>query len=389
MDDGPKDRTGTASAVLLNPASCPGNATVIGLGEGGKLVEGMERAGTLPGGARIITFTHAHGPDPMEAEKTVVEPDEQVIFSETRNNDVGITSILSRLFGRERTGVVRRLRQIEGEGDDDGNGNGSGKEDGHPSRADRSEGWLDRPLIARNPAYTRLRATDVKTVNRAMEAVEGPGMLLVVSDLDDESLDTCLLLDALSMKFGKRDTLFLVQPGSYRNIWTVQHLNGRIQEIARCADSVLMAPPVHENNLMSFIEILSSHLNMVSRAGTVNIDLADVKHIAGYGNIGVMGVGRADGKERALRAAKRALSHPMMDIDVTGIDRAIVCVNGGEDMTIEEAESTSYYISRRIREGAKIIWGANVSPELNGSIEVVLLVGVTPHQALLHHYAGT
>lgn len=79
----------------------------------------------------------------------------------------------------------------------------------------------------------------------------------------------------------------------------------------------------------------------------------------------------------------------MLDIDLAGIERAIVYVNGGEDMTIEEAESASYYISKEIREGAKIIWGANVTPELNEQIEIVLLVGLTPHQALLHHYAGT
>jgi len=222
-----------------------------------------------------------------------------------------------------------------------------------------------------------------------MEATGGPGMTLVVSDLAEESLDACLLLDALCNRAGKRDVLFLVQPEKYRDIWTVQYLNKRIQGIARCADSVLMLPPIAEGDMDDFLSVVSAHFRMVTRPGTVNIDLADVRHIAGYGNIGLIGAGKARGGDRARNAAKRALDHNMLDIDLAGIDRAIVCVNGGEDMTIEEAESASYYISKRIREGSKIIWGANVSPEMNDRIEVVLLVGLTPHQALLHHYAGT
>ena len=252
-----------------------------------------------------------------------------------------------------------------------------------------SDNWLDRALLGRNPAYTRLRNFDSHKVKWAMDIVKHSDTLFILSDLMDESLDICLLLDALGNKADRRVILFLIQSDRYKDIWDVQFLNKRIQEVAMCAAGTMITPPTKFINLRGLPEILLALYGMIQYASTVNIDLADIRNITGFGNIGMMGVGRARGSNRTRKAVRKALTHPMLDIDLAGIERAIVYVNGGEDMTIEEAESASYYISKKIREGAKIIWGANVTPELNEKIEIVLLVGLTPHQALLHHYAGT
>ncbi len=252
-----------------------------------------------------------------------------------------------------------------------------------------TENWLDRALLGRNPAYTRLRNFERDKVKWAMDMVKNYDTLFILSDLMDESLDICLLLDALGNKTGRRVIMFLIQSDRYKDIWNVQFLNKRIQEVAMCAAGTMITPPTKFINLRGLPEILLALYGMIQSASTVNIDLADIRNITGFGNIGMMGVGRGGGSNRTREAVRKALSHPMLDIDLDGIERAIVHVNGGEDMTIEEAESASYYISKKIREGAKIIWGANVTPELNEQIEIVLLVGLTPHQALLHHYAGT
>jgi len=261
-------------------------------------------------------------------------------------------------------------------------------DEGRPDKIDTNN-WLDRTLLGRNPAYTRLRNFDSEKVKWAMDMVKKSDTLFVMSDLMDESLDICLLLDALGTKAGRRVILFLIQSDRYKDIWELQFLNKRIQEVAMCAAGTMITPPIKFINLRGLPEILLALYGMIQYASTVNIDLADIKNITGFGNIGMMGVGRAGGSNRTREAVRKVLTHPMLDIDLEGIERAIVYVNGGEDMTIEEAESASYYISKKIREGAKIIWGANVTPELNEQIEIVLLVGLTPHQALLHHYAGT
>ncbi|MDP6156095.1 MAG: hypothetical protein QF682_08185 [Candidatus Thermoplasmatota archaeon] len=269
---------------------------------------------------------------------------------------------------------------------------------GFSSQSDNGDGgkdekfannWLDRTLLGRNPAYTRLRNFDSDMVQWAMEMVKQSDTLFVMSDLTDESLDICLLLDAIANKARRRVIMFLIQSDRYKDIWDVQFLNKRIQEVAMCAAGTMITPPTKFINLRGLPEILLALYGMIQSASTVNIDLADIRNITGFGNIGMMGVGRARGSNRTRKAVRKTLSHNMLDIDLAGIERAIVYVNGGEDMTIEEAESASYYISKEIREGAKIIWGANVTPELNEQIEIVLLVGLTPHQALLHHYAGT
>ena len=302
--------------------------------------------------------------------------------------------ILSRLFKRETAGDESpEPDDCPRSGGNDGRNDErkDGRNDGRNIRDHESpvEDWLDRTLLVRNHAFTRLRSLDPSLVRIGMEIVENSNSLIIVSDLREDSLDICLLLDALCVREGKRDLFFLIQSESYRDIWTVQYLNKCIQEVAMCANSVIMVPPVSDENMEAAAEVLSALHNLIDHTGTVNIDLADIKHIAGFGNIGMMALGKGTGEARTEQAVKSCLSHPMLDIDLEGIERAIVCVNGGEDMTIEEAESASYYISKKIREGAKIIWGAHVSLELNDRLEVVLLVGLTPHQALLHHYAGT
>jgi len=294
--------------------------------------------------------------------------------------------ILSRLFKRETAGDESpEPDDCSQSGGNDGRNDGGNIRDHDPLLED----WLERTLLVRNPAFTRLRSFDPTLVRIGMEIVEKSRSLIIVSDLREDSLDVCLLLNALCVREGKRDLFFLIQSETYRDIWTVQFLNKCIQGVAMCANSVIMVPPVSDKNLGAAAEVLSALHNLINHTGTVNIDLADIKHIAGFGNIGMMALGKGTGEARTEMAVKSCLSHPMLDIDLEGIERAIVCVNGGEDMTIEEAESASYYISKKIREGAKIIWGAHVSLELNNRLEVVLLVGLTPHQALLHHYAGT
>ena len=249
--------------------------------------------------------------------------------------------------------------------------------------------WLDRRLLVMNPAYAKLRSLGNNMVDWARDIVYNSDTIFIISDLMDESLDICLLLDAFSNRAGRRLIIFLIQSKRYKDIWNVQFLNKRIQEVALRAACVIIVPPINSGNLGVMPDILVALYNLIDHTGTVNIDLADIRNIAGYGNIGMMGVGTATGTNRAEKAIKKAISHPMLEIDLEGIERVIVCVNGGEDMTIEEAENVSYFISKRIREGAKIIWGAHVSEELRDHLEVVLLVGLTPHQALLHHYAET
>jgi cell division protein FtsZ len=121
---------------------------------------------------------------------------------------------------------------------------------------------------------------------------------------------------------------------------------------------------------------------MITKVGLVNLDFADLKTIMKGGGVAVIGIGESDdGHEKALKAVEEAINSPLLEYDVSSANGALVCVTGGEDMTVTEAEMVADYINNKINKNASIIWGAYIDPELKGAIRVMLvLVGVTSEQ---------
>lgn len=105
---------------------------------------------------------------------------------------------------------------------------------------------------------------------------------------------------------------------------------------------------------------------LVTKAGLVNVDFADLKTILTMGGFAVIGIGEAnvDAKveDRATIAVETALNSPLLDADLTAANRALINVVGGEDMTLKEAELIVSETAKRIHPNAHIIWGARVEP---------------------------
>ena len=114
----------------------------------------------------------------------------------------------------------------------------------------------------------------------------------------------------------------------------------------------------------------------------MNLDFADLKTIMKGGGVAVIGIGESDdGNDKAVKAVEEAINSPLLEYDISSANGALICVTGGEDMTVTEAETVAEYINERINRNASIIWGAYIDPELKGAIRVMLvLVGVTSDQ---------
>ena len=113
---------------------------------------------------------------------------------------------------------------------------------------------------------------------------------------------------------------------------------------------------------------------LVTKAGLVNLDFADIRAIMGGGGVALIGVGESDTENRAFEAVEKALTNPLLDVDVGGANGALINVAGGTDMTLEEARKVVETVSDKLDQEARIIWGAQISPDLEGSIRVILIV---------------
>jgi cell division protein FtsZ len=123
---------------------------------------------------------------------------------------------------------------------------------------------------------------------------------------------------------------------------------------------------------------VKSIVELVTKAGLVNLDFADLKTILSGAGCAVVGVGEstleAKPEERALIAAEMALSSPLLEVDISQAQRALVNVTGGEDMSLREAEVIVNTISKRIDPNAHIIWGARVEKDIKKNKIRVLVV---------------
>jgi len=113
---------------------------------------------------------------------------------------------------------------------------------------------------------------------------------------------------------------------------------------------------------------------LITRTGLVNLDFADIKTVMGKGGVSMIGVGDSDSDNRAIESVNKALTNPLLDIDITGASGALINVSGGPDMTLEEAKKVIETVSKKMGEDSRIIWGAQISEDLANTIRTMLIV---------------
>ena len=120
---------------------------------------------------------------------------------------------------------------------------------------------------------------------------------------------------------------------------------------------------------------------LVTKAGLVNLDFADVKTIMSEGGVALIGMGESDGENRAEESVQKALNNPLIDVDISQATGALINISGGEDLTLEESRKIVETISENLDPHAKIIWGAQIYRDLEKTIRTMLIItGVNSDQ---------
>ncbi len=165
-----------------------------------------------------------------------------------------------------------------------------------------------------------------------------------------------------------------------------------LEKLRKHADTVVVIP---NDKLLSIVpdlplntafkvsdEVLAGAVKgiaeLVTKAGLVNLDFADLRTILSAAGCAVVGMGEASVEakpdQRALIAVDTAMNSPLLDVDVTSASRALINVVGGEDMTLKEAELIVSEVSKRIDPSSHIIWGARIEKSAKKSSIKVLAV---------------
>ena len=87
-----------------------------------------------------------------------------------------------------------------------------------------------------------------------------------------------------------------------------------------------------------------------------------------------MGMGESDSANRARDAVEKAITNPLLDVDISNATGALVNIIGGDDMSLDEERLIISTVGEKLSPDAKMIWGAQLSPEMEKSIRVMLII---------------
>jgi len=141
-------------------------------------------------------------------------------------------------------------------------------------------------------------------------------------------------------------------------------LLGIVQKNTLIDDAFRMADGVLSNGVQGISDIITI-------PGLINVDFADVKSIMSLSGSALMGVGYASGENRAVEAATRAVSSPLIDAPIEDALGIIFNVTGGPDLTLHEVNEAAEVVYRY--EDANVIVGAVIDPNYEGQVKVTVI----------------
>jgi cell division protein FtsZ len=139
------------------------------------------------------------------------------------------------------------------------------------------------------------------------------------------------------------------------------NLDTSIQDAFKMADDILR-------------QAVQGISDLITKPGLINLDFADVKSIMKGMGMAFMGTGIASGDDRALDAAQKAISSPLLvDTSIEGARGVLINITGGKDLTLHEVSKASDLIHRMAHPEANIIFGTVIDDSLNEMVKVTVI----------------
>ncbi len=146
--------------------------------------------------------------------------------------------------------------------------------------------------------------------------------------------------------------------------------NERLKSVSETRITLANAFEAADDVLRQGVQSISQ---LIKVPGLVNLDFADVTTVmkdAGYAH---MGIGRAQGKDKAEEAAKAAISSPLLETSIDGAHGVLINITASPDIDLEDVEQTSSAIQKAAHPDASIIWGAAFDENMEDEICVTVI----------------
>jgi len=222
--------------------------------------------------------------------------------------------------------------------------------------------------------YELLKGTDMVFVTAGMGGGTGTGAGPVIAGIAKE-------LGALTIGVVSR-------PFSFEGIQRAKVADEGINKLKEQAHTLIVVPTIAccrswtrrasiETAFRVADDVLRQGVQGVSEIitvpGLINVDFADVRSVMAEGGSALMGIGRGSGDNRAVDAAKQAISSPLLDVTIDGARGVLFNICGGPSLTLYEVDEAANIIRERVDAGANIRFGAVIDESLNDEIQITVI----------------
>ncbi|MEA3232942.1 MAG: cell division protein FtsZ [Thermodesulfobacteriota bacterium] len=190
-------------------------------------------------------------------------------------------------------------------------------------------------------------------------------------------------------ELGALTVAVISRPFSFEGRKRNQMAETGIEELKKVADTVITIPndrlrglaPRNARLIDMFkkadeilLHSVKGITDLIMMPGLVNLDFADIKTTMSKAGMAIMGIGMSSGENRAIEAANKAISHPLLeDISISGARGVLVNITSNSDLTMEEMVEASERIHEEVGNDAEIIWGTVIDDQVGDEMRVTVI----------------
>jgi len=239
-----------------------------------------------------------------------------------------------------------------------------------------------------NPEVGRQAA--LEDTDKIIEALQGADMVFVTTGLGGGTgTGAAPIVASLAAELNALTVAVVTKPFAFEGRKRLQQADRGLAELKECVDTVITIP---NERLLATLERGTSlfdafHIaddilrqavqgisDLIIVPGLINLDFADVKTIMSGMGMALMGTGSATGENRAVEAAKRAISSRLLeDGTIQGARGVLINITGGHDLLLHEVSEASSIIQEAADPEANIIFGAVLDDRMTDEVKITVI----------------
>lgn len=234
------------------------------------------------------------------------------------------------------------------------------------------------------------RRAALEDTGELIGALDGADIVFVTAGLGGGTgTGAAPVIANLATELGALTVAVVTKPFAFEGKQRALQAARGLEELRKCVDTVITIPNERVLSMVDrktsltqafatvdevLLQAIQGISDLVLVPGIINLDFADVSTIMSRMGLAIMGTGVGRGETRAVEAATRAISSPLLeDVSVDGARGVLVNVTGGHDVSMIEVSEAVSVVQQAADEDANIIFGAVVDPQMEGEIKITVI----------------